>query len=89
MGKAIKKTFGGIFKFGRKFDVVGNVLGLNKRGGGGGDDNQIPGPFMDPEAYLARDRLRRLAKKAQGQESTIRTSVASPYNPTPKQLLGS
>lgn len=85
MGKPIKKLFGAA----RKFDVVGNVLGLNKHGGGGGDDNAIPGPYMDPEAYLERDRQRRLAKRAQGQESTIRTSVASPYNPQPKSLLGS
>lgn len=50
-----------------------------------------PAPALNTDAaYLQRDRVRRMAQRAQGQASTIRTSsTGAPYTGAPKQLLGS
>jgi hypothetical protein len=50
-----------------------------------------PIPYEDPTAaaLAARDRQRRLTRKAAGRDSTIRTSPAgAPYVGTPPSLLG-
>jgi hypothetical protein len=50
-----------------------------------------PIPYEDPtaEALAARDRQRRLTRRAAGRDSTIRTSPAgAPYVGTPPSLLG-
>jgi hypothetical protein len=48
-----------------------------------------PTPIVDDQAYVQRDRIRRIAKKAQGRDSTIRTSsTAAPYTGAPAKLLG-
>ena len=45
---------------------------------------------IDSSSYLARDQIRRLARRAQGIDSTIRTSsTGAPYTAQPKTLLGS
>lgn len=57
-------------------------------------DNSVvaaPSPNnIDNSSLAARDRVRRAAKRAQGLDSTIRTSPAgAPYTGQPKSLLGS
>ncbi len=48
-----------------------------------------PSPVNDAPAYQARDRVRRMARKAQGQPSTIRTgATGAPYTGAPAKLLG-
>lgn len=51
----------------------------------------IPATGTDTAALVERDRMRRLAKQANGIDSTIRTSPAGAtlYSPQPKTLLGS
>lgn len=51
----------------------------------------IPSPIVDSAAFTERDQARRLAKKANGRDSTIRTSPAGAtlYSAQPKTLLGS
>lgn len=50
----------------------------------------IPTPNIDASANVERDRARRLARKAAGRDSTIRTSSqGAPYSGAPKSLLGS
>ncbi len=44
---------------------------------------------IEGDAYQARDRIRRMARKAQGQPSTIRTgATGAPYTGAPSKLLG-
>lgn len=83
-GKAFgKKTFSSI-------DLGGQILGQY-------DDlykpENVPAPesaaVIEAGAYEQRDRIRRIARKAQGQASTIRTSsTAEPYTGAPARLLG-
>lgn len=53
------------------------------------DIEAAPSPINDAEAYTQRDRVRRVAKKAQGVSSTIRTGgTGAPYTGAPATLLG-
>lgn len=86
-GKAFgKKTFSSI-------DLGGQVLGQYDDLYKPADVSADPPPSpiaADTEAYAQRDRIRRIAKKAQGQQSTIRTSsTGAPYTGAPATLLGS
>jgi len=82
-GKAFgKKTFSSI-------DLGGQVLGQYDNLYKPGDVETPSSPIVDDQAYLARERFRRLARRAQGQQSTIRTGLAVPYSGQPKSLLGS
>lgn len=50
----------------------------------------IPSPSNDTNAYAARDNTRRLARRAAGRDSTVRTGPGgAPYSAAPKTLLGS
>lgn len=54
------------------------------------DQEPIPSPSVDNAAFTERDRTRRLAKRANGRDSTIRTSPqGAAYSGAPKSLLGS
>lgn len=47
-------------------------------------------PAAANDAYTARDFSRRLARRAQGRDSTVRTGPGgAPYDAAPKRLLGS
>lgn len=50
----------------------------------------IPSPTTATNAYEQRDNTRRLARRATGRDSTVRTGPGgAPYSAAPKQLLGS
>lgn len=52
--------------------------------------NQIPTTDTESEGFAARDNMRRLVKRANGRDSTIRTSAAGAlYTAQPQKLLGS
>ena len=77
-----KKTFSGI-------DLGGQVLGQYDSLYKPTDVQAAPSPIVDDQAYAARDRVRRIAKKAQGLQSTIHTSsTGAPYTGAPASLLG-
>lgn len=70
-------------------DVVGDTIGPLVGNGHSAAPSSLPSPMVDAEAYMARDRTRRMVRQAQGRDSTIRTTAAQPYNATQKKLLGS
>lgn len=78
-----QKTFSGL-------DLGGQILGQYDNLYKPEDIAAAPSPINDAPAYEARDRIRRIAKKAQGVSSTVRTSSAgAPYTGQPVSLLGS
>lgn len=82
-GKAFgQKTFSGL-------DLGGQILGQYDNLYKPADIAAAPSPSTDAPAYEARDRIRRMAKRAQGIDSTVRTSSAgAPYTGQPASLLG-
>lgn len=73
-----------------KMDFGGQILGAWDRYYQPETPDAPPSPIVDNEAYVQRDRIRRMAKKAQGRDSTIRAgSLARPYTDSPASLLGS
>lgn len=83
-GKAFgKKTFASI-------DLGGQVLGQYDELYKPDAVEPAPSPLdTGGEAYTARDNIRRRAAKAQGRDSTIRTSaLGAPYTGSPAKLLG-
>lgn len=73
----------------RSVDFGGQLVGAHDDAYKPTDIEAAPSPVVDDQAYMQRDRIRRIARKAQGQQSTIRTSAASaPYTGTPAKLLG-
>lgn len=76
-------------KLARKTDLFGKATGIYKEPGAAAAPIEAPSPIVDDQGLLARNRVRRIAKRAQGQQSTIRTgSTGAPYTGTPKTLLG-
>ena len=73
-----------------QYDLAGQLAGSHDYLYKPKEIDPIPTPD-DAGANVARDRMRRLAKKASGRDSTIRTSPqgAAPYSAAPKSLLGS
>lgn len=98
MGKVVKTLgrFGNkpnewIFgkKLGRKFDPAGRALGIYKEPAAAAPEPEAPSPVTDDMGIIARNRMRRVAKKAQGAASTIRTgATGAPYTGAPSKLLG-
>ena len=82
-GKAFgKKTFSGL-------DLGGQILGQYDDLYKPEDIAAAPSPENSADAYTQRDRIRRVAKKAMGQQSTIRTGgTGAPYTGAPATLLG-
>ncbi len=76
-------------------DFAGQLTGAHDHYYQPADVQPIPDNTADANtaAATAADRARRLAKRAAGLDSTIRTSpsgaAAALYNPQPKTLLGS
>jgi len=75
-----------------QYDLAGQVFGahdhLYK------PEKVEPVPAIDPGAdqTVERDRMRRMARRASGRDSTIRTGpqgAVAPYSAQPKSLLGS
>jgi len=86
INRPMTKVFGK--KFTQKWDFAGQSLGVY-------DDTkpietaEVPSPMPNESPYLARDRTRRRAARAQGQQSTIRTgATGAPYTGAPSRLLG-
>jgi len=79
-----KKAFSNI-------DLAGQVIGQYDSMYKPKEVQDIPSPITDSAEFTARDQARRLAKKANGRDSTIRTSPAGAtlYSAQPKALLGS
>jgi len=71
-------------------DLGGQALGAYDANYQPTDIPAAPSPVTsDAPAYEARDRIRRIAKRAQGVGSTVRTSSAgAPYTGQPASLLG-
>lgn len=77
-----KKTFASLDPGGQ---ILGQYDSLYKP-----EDVQAPAsPIVDAEAYQQRDRIRRIARRAQGRDSTIRTNLTAPATGQPATLLGS
>lgn len=73
----------------RSIDLGGQVAGAYDNQYKPADVEAPASPIVDDDAYRARDRMRRLARKAQGQPSTIRAGLTQPYTGQPESLLGS
>lgn len=93
--KATAKTSGiralvGDKAFGN-MDLAGQLAGVYDDRYKVKDPEAIPSPVADAAApFAAADNVRRLAKRAAGRDSTIRTSPAGAlYTAQPKALLGS
>lgn len=70
-------------------DFGGQVLGAYDEQYKPEDIAPAPSTINDASAYTQRDRVRRIARKAQGQGSTIRTGgTGAPYTGAPSTLLG-
>jgi hypothetical protein len=70
-------------------DLGGQVVGAHDKYYQPEDVAPAPSPQVDDQAYVQRDRIRRMAKRAQGQPSTVRTgSTGAPYTGAPAKLLG-
>ena len=70
-------------------DLAGQALGAYDANYQPTDVAAPPSPVNDAPAYTARDRIRRMAKRASGQQSTIRTGgPGAPYTGAPATLLG-
>jgi len=70
-------------------DFGGQALGVHDDRYQPEDIAAAPSPQVDDQAYVQRDRIRRMAKKAQGRDSTVRTgSTGAPYTGQPAKLLG-
>jgi hypothetical protein len=74
-----------------QFDFAGQATGAHDHLYKPANVQPIPTSDTDSAALVERDRMRRVAKRAAGLDSTIRTSPAGAtlYNPQPKALLGS
>lgn len=80
-----------------QYDLAGQVFGAHDDLYKPKDAPAIPtddgtGNDAEAAALIARDRMRRMARRANGLDSTIRTSptgAAALYTAQPKQLLGS
>lgn len=72
-------------------DLAGQLAGVYDGNYKPADVQPIPTDNTDSAAMVERDRVRRLAKRASGLDSTIRTSPAGAtlYSAQPKSLLGS
>lgn len=71
-------------------DFAGQLAGAHDHLYKPGKVEALPSPEVDAQAYTARDRIRRLARTAQGRDSTMRTDLqAAPYQPNGKRLTGS
>ena len=72
-------------------DLAGQLAGVYDDRYKVKDPQPIPTDNVDAAAQTAADRTRRLARRAAGLDSTIRTSPAGAtlYNAQPKTLLGS
>jgi hypothetical protein len=70
-------------------DLGGQLVGAHDAYYQPEDIAAAPSPQVDDQAYVQRDRIRRMAKRAQGRDSTIRTgSTGAPYTGAPARLLG-
>jgi hypothetical protein len=99
--RVLNKTMPHTWVMGEKksaqFDLAGQLTGAHDHLYKPDVVQPIPtdnGAGMDTEAaaLVARDRARRMARRAAGLDSTIRTSpsgAAALYSPQPKSLLGS
>jgi hypothetical protein len=75
-----------------QFDLAGQLTGAHDHLYKPAAVEPIPTDNTDNAALIERDRTRRMAKRAAGLDSTIRTSpsgAAALYTPQPKTLLGS
>jgi hypothetical protein len=72
-------------------DLAGQAAGVYDDKYKPKDVQPVPSADVDAAAMIERDRVRRLAKQANGIDSTIRTSPAGAtlYSAQPKTLLGS
>jgi hypothetical protein len=72
-------------------DLGGQVAGIYDDKYKPKDVQPIPSADVGSDPLVAADRMRRLAKRASGLDSTIRTSPAGAtlYSAQPKVLLGS
>jgi hypothetical protein len=76
-------------KAARSMDLGGQLGGAYDSDYKPTDIAAAPSPIVDSQAYVARDNIRRRAAKAQGRDSTIRTSpTGAPYTGAPARLLG-
>lgn len=76
-------------KTARSMDFGGQVGGAYDSDYKPAEIEAAPSPVNDAPAYVARDNIRRRAAKAQGRDSTIRTSsTGAPYTGAPARLLG-
>jgi hypothetical protein len=76
-------------KTARSMDLGGQVFGAYNSDYKPDEVATAPSPIVDADAYAARDRTRRMAKRALGRDSTIRTSpTGAPYTGEPARLLG-
>lgn len=72
-----------------KIDLAGQLTGAHDQYYQPETPEAAPDPMVDSQAYAERDRIRRRAKRAQGQPSTIRAgTMATPYTGQPASLLG-
>jgi len=70
-------------------DLGGQAFGAYDKNYQPSDIAAAPSPVNDAGAYVARDNIRRRAARAQGLNSTIRTSATgAPYTGAPATLLG-
>lgn len=71
------------------YDLAGQAFGAHDARYKPEEQPAIPFTPTLPAATAARDYTRRLARRANGLDSTIRASSAEPYSAAPKALLGS
>lgn len=69
-------------------DLAGQLVGAHDANYKPEEVEPAPSPNVD-DAYIQRDRIRRMAKRAQGRDSTIRAGgTGAPYTGAPAKLLG-
>jgi len=72
-----------------QYDLGGQLTGAHDERYQPEEIAAAPAPQVDDQAYVQRDRIRRMAKRAQGRDSTIRTgATGAPYTGAPAKLLG-
>jgi hypothetical protein len=71
-------------------DLAGQVFGVYDDRYKPKEVDATPSASVETQAYAARDNMRRLARRATGRDSTVRTGPGgAPYSAAPKSLLGS
>lgn len=73
-----------------QYDLAGQLTGAHDRLYKPKDVTPPPRADVDQSGLIERDRQRRLARRAAGRDSTVRTGPGgAPYDGAPKTLLGS